>query len=315
MKLPVTEALPENIEVVTPGLMLKEARISLQLTTLDIAKKLNLRDSLIQSIENSEFEDIPSNTFARGYLKAYAKLVSVNEIEVLEAFEYLSTVEKQQLEMQSFSHGSSRKTLDNRLTIFSFLVVAVIIVLAVVWWFQRNAEPLSIIDNEVTAQTSTSSQDVVIPVKIEQQIPVITEPENKQSEVASGEESSGSVVDAANAAQTEADVPDLPETTSEELDRQIAEQLQDSNTDINADLAHLELRFSGSCWINISDASGERVAIGTKTKGHLTSVYGTAPFTIKLGKPDVVSIWLDGKQKEIPYYPKGSIANFELSSD
>ena len=104
MKPQQTEEVTENIEVVTPGALLKEARVSLQLTPVDIAKRLNLKDTLIEDIENNEFDDMPSITFARGYLKGYAKLVHVSESEVIEAFEYLSTAEQQQLEMQSFSH-------------------------------------------------------------------------------------------------------------------------------------------------------------------------------------------------------------------
>ncbi|NQZ12459.1 MAG: DUF4115 domain-containing protein [Algicola sp.] len=307
MKPQQTEEVTENIEVVTPGVLLKEARVSLQLTPADIAKRLNLKDTLIEDIERNEFDDMPSITFARGYLKAYAKLVRVSESDVLEAYEYLSSAEQQQLEMQSFSHRSSQLALDKWLKIFSYLVIVVIIVLAVVWWFQRNpATP------PVTAPDNTAAV-------VQNSAVIVGGPPAEQVVDSAGEQATVILINNDVSAQ-DANTQDEPEQHQVLKQQQVQNNqvqstalLTESATTVDGDLTHLELRFSDDCWINIADANGERIAIGTKIKGHLTSVYGVAPFTIKLGKPGAVSIWLDGVKKEMPYYPKGSVANFELS--
>lgn len=336
---PAAEEVTENIEVVTPGVLLKEARIALQLAPHEIAKTLNLKAALIEAIEENDFEDMPSITFTRGYLKSYAKLLHVNETEVLEAFEYWSSAEQQQLEMQSFSHRSAQRSKDNWLMIFSFLVLAVLIVSAVAWWFQRNETPDSQVNAPTTSaqpssnqpsstQSGTSQPDAADEtddnVAAQTTTPLETENtdtvENKiatddiATENNPNNELAAAVVDQAVENQNSESQPVADEPTAAQTDDTPPATEQDTEQ-VNANLTHLELRFSDSCWINIADATGERIAIGTKKKGHVSSVYGVAPFTIKLGKPDAVSIWLDGEQKEIPYYPKGSIANFELAKD
>ncbi len=337
MKPQQAEEVTENIEVVTPGDLLKEARVSLQLTCVDIAKKLNLKDTLIEDIERNEFDEMPSITFARGYLKAYAKLVHVNESDVLEAFEYLSSAEQQQLEMQSFSHGSSQRALDKWLKVFSYLVIVVLIVLAVVWWLQRNpitppviapdntaantvsntatlaqntaAKPSEPADEQVPEQTIEHAQQ-----QLDDQVPattinnVVTEQHSDAVDAASA-----GVVTSDAIASVRDELQEQDTNGQNDIQADSSVELSESTGTIDGDLTHLELRFSDDCWINIADANGERIAIGTKMKGHVTSVYGVAPFTIKLGKPGAVSIWLEGVKKDIPYYPKGSIANFELS--
>lgn len=332
MKPQQAEEITENIEVVTPGVLLQEARISLQLTRADIAKRLNLKDALIEDIERNEFDDMPSIIFARGYLKAYAKLVHVSQSDVLEAFEYLSSAEQQQLKMQSFSHGSSQRALDKWLKLFSYLVLVVIIVMAVVWWLQRNppTPPVTTADNTAVFVQDLATQMDSKPVvqvpdqtngqtdekadeQINEQAPVTTI-NNVVSDLDSsavGGASAGIVT--ADAMGNAQDKPEQERNNqSEQLASSTAAPTELANA-VEGDLTHLELRFSDDCWINIADANGERIAIGTKIKGHVTSVNGLAPFTIKLGKPGAVSIWLDGVKKDIPYYPKGSIANFELS--
>ncbi|MFT5161923.1 MAG: cytoskeleton protein RodZ [Alteromonadaceae bacterium] len=346
----MTEETLENAEVLTPGFMLSEARVSLRLTPLDIAKKLNLREALILAIEENEYDEMTSVTFTRGYLKAYAKLVRVSQDDILAAFEYWNNAEQQQLQMQSFSQDAKQRALDNRWLIFSYLVVFVILVLVVVYWFQRNesdsdVDKAPVINTQVSSpQTTTVAKQQNETIVSDQQSDtgeegspgVSTLQSNEQSDPAIEAATITSVGDRVSnrAGLSDATAEQKPQSTSPqdrvaqqraaaeqeqiaastELDHQIAAQLGTQEAEGGPGKSHLELRFSDSCWINIADANGERIAIGTKVRGHLTSVYALAPFTIKLGKPDVVSIWLDGEQQTIPYYPKGRIANFQLAA-
>ena len=318
LKEQLAQELPENIEVMTPGAMLNEARVSLQLTPLDIAKKLNLRESLILAIEENEFDEMTSLTFTRGYLKAYAKLVHVADEDILQAFDYWNNAGQQQLEMQSFSQSASQRAQDNLGKIITYFVLVVIIVSVMIWWFQRNDSQS---DNPPMINTDSQSQAVTAePIKSE---PIKSEPINSEPATPVVDDQPAAI-DIAIEQQSPAEtaVTETIEAGSVEVSR-VAVETNINETPAVVDtpaidpdgpaLSHLELRFSDDCWINIADARGERIAIGTKNKGHLTSVYGVPPFTIKLGNPSVVSIELEGEQRAIPYYPKGRVANFELA--
>ena len=147
----VEDALPDNIEVATPGQLLQEAREAAQLSVDDISRKLHLKSALITAIEKDNFDEVSSITFARGYLKAYAKLVHVDEGEVLTAFECFNDAE-QQTQMQTFSNRKGKKKFDSWLMSLTLLVV-IGIVAAVAVWFMRNQQ---IEPAPVSASTSTS---------------------------------------------------------------------------------------------------------------------------------------------------------------
>lgn len=369
----VEEAQSENIEVVSPGQLLREARELAQLSVDDISKKLHLKATVISAIEENNFDEITSLTFARGYLKAYAKLVPVEEKDILAAFEHYTTAEQQQLNMQTFSNRKGKKKIDSWLTILTSLLLIGIIAAAAVWYMRNQpladdpatnpppSEPTNIEqpkeateepkpqadsqyadeDNlspagellepvkeqagQLSVSQETVSQEVAGQLSGEQassnQGATVNQAENIAGELAS-EQAAQQHSPQANAQKTNSiqnDTPAADTQPTENLESSAqGENAQDVGQQQNlqaANVAHLELRFDDSCWINIEDATGERIAIGTKVKGHYTSVNGVPPFTIKLGKPDAVSIWLDGQSREIPYYPKGSIANFELAAN
>lgn len=368
----VEEALPENIEVATPGQLLSEAREAANLSVEDISKKLHLKAALISAMEENNFDEITSVTFARGYLKSYAKLLHVDEEDILAAFEHYTTAEQQQLEMQSFSNRKGKKKLDSWLTILTALLVIGIIA-AVAVWYIRN-QPLAtetpatdsqpVVSerasdahtndnaNELTQSGVANSLQMTAADAAELENNNLSpagellnpEPEDIQSQPAQAPQTLDSQSVDLQIVSTETEDLETanPEPAiatvapeSQNADQQSTDQHSTEQSSLNSEqgleqnlaqssaldstpvvtTAHLELRFEDSCWINIEDATGERIAIGTKVKGHYTSVNGVPPFTIKLGKPDAVSIWVDGQARDIPYYPKGSIANFELAAN
>jgi cytoskeleton protein RodZ len=70
-----------------PGDILKEAREKMGFSISEIADRLRLRSAIIQKIEDNEFELGKSATFTRGYLRSYAKVVGVEERNVLAALD------------------------------------------------------------------------------------------------------------------------------------------------------------------------------------------------------------------------------------
>ena len=82
--------LDENMEMVGPGQILAQARIDLGLSQENIAEQLKLHLSLIVNIENDIFEDNISETYNRGYLRSYAKIVQASEEDILASYKMLT---------------------------------------------------------------------------------------------------------------------------------------------------------------------------------------------------------------------------------
>lgn len=76
-----------------PGPTLRQARRAAGLDVADVAEMLNLRDGVVQAIEEDRFQDLPPRTFARGYVRAYASLLNVNADDAVASFEQAATAE------------------------------------------------------------------------------------------------------------------------------------------------------------------------------------------------------------------------------
>lgn len=73
--------------------------------------------------------------------------------------------------------------------------------------------------------------------------------------------------------------------------------------------------FAQDCWVSITDATGEVVAIGIKTAGRVMPVPGIAPFEVVLGAPRGVSLTVDGVPFDMSQFPAGRTARFTVSRE
>ena len=71
----------------SPGAMLKAAREQQELSTREVADRLNWMPGYTAIIERDEFHALRRPAFARGYVKAYGKLLDLDEERLLEAFD------------------------------------------------------------------------------------------------------------------------------------------------------------------------------------------------------------------------------------
>lgn len=87
----MSDGSPEQLDLViaSPGERLKAARLSQNMPEREVAARLNWMPSYVSLIEQDDYGSLRRPAFARGYVKAYAKLLELDEAELLEAFEHL----------------------------------------------------------------------------------------------------------------------------------------------------------------------------------------------------------------------------------
>lgn len=68
------------------GDLLKKLRTSKGLHLREVEESLHIRRSYLEAIEESEYEKIPNEVYARGFLKNYARFLGVNPENALERF-------------------------------------------------------------------------------------------------------------------------------------------------------------------------------------------------------------------------------------
>lgn len=72
-----------QLSVLGPGQLLAKARRALKLTPEEVAGQLNLTPATVVALEQDDYDQLPGLTFARGYLRAYARLLGLNHEEIL----------------------------------------------------------------------------------------------------------------------------------------------------------------------------------------------------------------------------------------
>lgn len=301
--------LSEDIEVMGPGQILAEARAAMGLTQQDVADKLNFRTTLVNNIENEVFDTKLPETFNRGYLRNYAKLVNVSQEDILASYEQLNVAKTQASELQSFSKGTEKLAESNRIMWVSYLILTILIGASVVWWMQnstskleetqpvQDAEKVTIIDNE---QADTQQQpEIIMETPASTLEPVAIDNTATQTNTENG---------------TEGKLPLSDELTLENNNDLVTPENPPS-TEISQPvtiLTNVTFTFSGDCWVNISDASGERIAWGVKKLGYIMKISGQAPFSVTLGKPELVAINFADKNIDMTQFNAGNIAKFTL---
>jgi cytoskeleton protein RodZ len=77
-------------------------------------------------------------------------------------------------------------------------------------------------------------------------------------------------------------------------------------------LSTIVMQFGEDSWVEVFDATSERVAFGIKKSGYTMTVAGKAPFSVVLAKHQKVSVSLDGEPVDLSYLPKNKLAKFKL---
>ncbi|MBU2869782.1 RodZ domain-containing protein [Colwellia sp. E2M01] len=310
--------LSEDMEMVSPGAMLCEGRKAQSLTQEHIAIKLNFSVSLVKSLEENRFDPAVPVTFIRGYLTNYAKLVNVDVEDVLASYETLNVANIQRTEMLSFSKQTSKQAEHSRVMWLSYLIVAVLVGLTIMWWLQDNkqqnqdkAQSAPVI-TEAAAAKDTDSTTVIENDNTADnaELNVINKTElNKNAKSGLDEKN----LNENNLNELSIDENNIGEVTVSDVAANIS--TDDVNQTEEPGLSKAIFTFSGDCWVNIFDATGERIAWGVKKTGYVMTIEGVAPLRITVGKPELTSIVFNGQAVDMSAFNVGNIAKFNLPLD
>ncbi len=248
-------------DTVQPGTLLKAKREALGLTQKQVADRLRLRLSIIQSLEENNFASDQVATFTRGYLRSYAKAVGIKESVILASFDdcYPTVVAEQP--MQSFSKKTKREKHDSRIMTLTWGIFAIIIGISSLWWWQ-NQEQENVVVESSPSITSTSVERLRDEdfTTVPELVPTVDESQVEAE-----------AVDAPVEINTQAaELIPSPEDDTAEADLSASDDPVLEKTppqDATNPYAPLTLTFSADCWIQVKDAAGKTLSTGLKNQG------------------------------------------------
>jgi len=133
----VSDGASEQLVLVapSPGVLLKAAREARNLPEREVAERLNWLPRYVQTIEADDYTVWRSATFARGYVKAYGRLLGVDETKLMQSFDGLTVTN---------GHDSTRRVTTQPLQLqrtgggMVIGVVALGLLAAGLWWWQSG---------------------------------------------------------------------------------------------------------------------------------------------------------------------------------
>ncbi len=131
-----TEGALRQIDAfITPGSLLKAARESRGMTEREAADRLHLMPDYVAIIERDDYQALRSPSFARGYVKAYGRLMGLDEAHLLSVYDEFGgasldalpkRIETRPLQLQHTGAG----------VVIGLVVLGLLV--AVLWWMRGS---------------------------------------------------------------------------------------------------------------------------------------------------------------------------------
>ena len=320
-----------------PGETLRQARESRSWSLQEVAARLNLTTTSLANLESGAFERLPGHTFARGYIRAYAKLLGMDQTPLVEAFDHFTGTNAQ----GSAVHGLGRieepvRLSHNILRIVSLLLLVLVIGGGFLWWQDQNA-------SRGRDQAGTAMEHVEVEsADGTTQIHPIDEPEDQalvdsqaaptpgtdtaapgspQGSAAAAVPSEPAVTAPATTVNTPvapaapvATAPHTPAPVATPAAPAIAQPAVPA-TEAAAPVAgagQLQIQFVADCWTQVTDATGKVLVSALKRKGDSLDVSGKPPFQVRLGFARGAQVTYNGAAVNVAPFTSGETARLKL---
>ena len=134
------DAPDESARIESPGALLRDARLEAGLEPAEVAERLNWLPRYVSIIEQDDYGELRNPSFAQGYVRAYGKLLGVNELRLRHAFEEW----EQDREDARGRRRVARQPLHLQRTGKGVVVgLATLGLLVAVLWWQNGSEPVT----------------------------------------------------------------------------------------------------------------------------------------------------------------------------
>ena len=302
---------PQNTEASeTVGEILRNKREEIGLSLDEISEKLNLDSNLIELLENNDFEKFKVETYLKGYLRAYSKLLGIDGDRIIKLYKK-SNPEKEPEILPDVKPKNQKNSSDRSVKLFSY-IIGLSIVLSMLIWYQKNitikpdANNNNIGNIELNKNNKINGVDTsykIITHSDYWQWPIDNIPDRYRD---SGEN------DNSKSVKNEKIKDNIKENVIQEEVLE-TEESPIYETQQSADTVVLNLR--GDSWIEIYDREGNRLFLDLARSGKNYIINGDSPFDILLGAANEVSVEFNGSIVNIEPYTRYGIARFTLPAE
>lgn len=153
-----------GIERVALGATLRQAREHEGLSIEQLSQKTCIRPAYLRALEEERFEDLPGNTYGRGFLRLLARFLDVDAEQVVVSFNQAVGEQEARPEMDIFAHKAPLSRVRSKRRWPWVLLVLLLLAAAAgaAWWFWLRPDPVA---SELQPQTSQADRQTPQPVQ------------------------------------------------------------------------------------------------------------------------------------------------------
>jgi cytoskeleton protein RodZ len=279
------------------GDLLTRAREELSLSQKDISSRLNLNEQIIAALDSNDLDKLPAPTYVRGYIRSYARVVNLDADKLIGIYEGIAEAPPEILpDVKPAVQASSR---DKPVKAMTYLVTFTLVFLLIAWWQGQY-----IVNPGFFSFNMKTSEGGKYPGGLTYTYDVVNHPETL--EVPEIDELINMEIVDLDESEDILSIDDSPILDAE------TNLTTPANPDTQANSDTLKLELSAESWVEVFDASGERLYRDLAKPGEIISITGTAPLSVKLGNARAVSVSFNGETFDTSEYTKAGVARFLL---
>lgn len=332
-----------------PGELLRQARENRDWSQAEVARKLNLTVSSLNHVETGAFDKLPGHTFARGYIRAYAKLMDLDQAALVEAFDRYTGTHAKGSDVHSLGRIEEPVRLShNILRGVSLLLLVAVVGGGFVWWQDQGSlrgkdlakialEHVEVESADGTTQihpldepedqaVSAGQQPESAPLPLEQgaaeqpgaaeQAPASPAPAATTTAVPAPAQQAP-VAPAASAPAVApapvAPVAPAPAAVAPATPvAAVAAAEPVAPAAVPAGSAKVAIQFVADCWTQVTDGNGKVLFSAIKRKGDNLELTGKPPFSVRLGFARGAQVSYNGQAVDVAPFTSGETARLKL---
>ncbi len=260
------------------GAALAREREAQRMSVEDVSARLKVAASKLRAIEAADLKALPDVTFAKGVMRAYARMLHVDIDPLLARFQPRAVAQVAEIARQR--EGGINAAFNDRNRFRSggnggrwvWLALVAVVVAAGIWfgldhiraWIDARSSAAETVAAETTAAESASTEAGIVTAALP---PVMAASDSPapSAETVPASAPTASAAAAATAAPA-ASAPAAPTASA-----------------AAAGEGELQIRFAADTWFEIRDNSGKVVLGGTARAGQTMAGGGTAPYKVVIG--------------------------------
>ncbi|MEX6501250.1 RodZ domain-containing protein [Pseudomonas zhanjiangensis] len=310
----------EAAQPVNPGETLRQAREARGWEIAEVASQLNLTSQRLVQIEDGAFDKLPGHTFARGYIRAYAKLLGMDQARLVLEFDQFTGSNAVGSNVQSLGRIEEPVRYSQRILRFvSFALLLALAGIGFYWWQERAerfAEESAAIGIEHVEVEGADGTTQIHPLDEPEDQAVLAAQDSTELELSTTTEEPEIVAESEPAEEpAQTAVAEQPVAAAEPAPDQIeSEAPAPAVQQVAAGEGVVQLSFSADCWTQLTDASGKVLYSGLKRAGESLELTGKAPMELRLGFARGAQVRYNGEPVDVSPFTTGETARLKLGS-